>query len=78
MRFFSKKQTPVGDDAIAAAVVSGDQKSPVDASAAEKEGSVQHPHEDAQAGVQEVEAVTLSWSKRSLILVFAKYVSAQL
>lgn len=78
MRFFSKKETPVGDQGIAPASISGDQKSPADASAAEKECSVQHPHEDAQAGVQEVEAVTLSWSKRSLILVFAKYVSPQL
>ena len=32
------------------------------------------PTEDAQAGVQEVEGMTLTWSKRSLIAVFAKYV----
>ena len=30
------------------------------------------PAEDAQRGVQDVEAVTLSWSKRSLIMVFVK------
>lgn len=32
------------------------------------------PGEDLQRGVQDVEAVTLSWSKASLIAVFAKYV----
>jgi hypothetical protein len=30
------------------------------------------PAENAQAGVQEVEGVTLTWSKKSLIAVFAK------
>lgn len=32
------------------------------------------PTENAQAGVQEVEGVTLTWSKRSLIAIFCKYV----
>lgn len=32
------------------------------------------PGEDLQRGVQDVEAVTLSWSKASLIAVFLKYV----
>jgi hypothetical protein len=32
------------------------------------------PTQDAQTGVQEVEGMTLSWSKKSLIAVFAKYV----
>lgn len=31
-----------------------------------------HVDEDAQRGVQDVEAVTLSWTKTSLILVFMK------
>ena len=38
------------------------------------QGDPDHPTEDAQAGVQEVEAVTLSWTKASLIAVFLKYV----
>jgi hypothetical protein len=33
------------------------------------------PGEDLQRGVQDVEAVTLSWSKASLIAVFIKYVA---
>lgn len=34
----------------------------------------ERPSEDLQRGVQRVEAVTLSWSKASLIAVFVKYV----
>jgi hypothetical protein len=30
------------------------------------------PDEDAQRGVQDIEAVTLSWSKTALIAVFIK------
>lgn len=33
------------------------------------------PSEDLQRGVRQVEAVTLAWSKWSLIAVFLKYVS---
>jgi hypothetical protein len=33
-----------------------------------------HPHENLQRGVQQVEAVTIAWSKWSLIAVFLKYV----
>lgn len=32
------------------------------------------PDQNVQYGVQDVEAVTLTWSRRSLIFVFAKYV----
>jgi len=32
----------------------------------------EHPDADLQRGVEQVEAVTLSWSKKSLIFVFAK------
>lgn len=38
------------------------------------ESSPAHPDEDLQRGVQQVEAVTLSWSKTTLILVFLKSV----
>lgn len=31
------------------------------------------PSEDAQQGVQDVEAVTLTWTKGTLIAVFVKY-----
>jgi len=34
------------------------------------------PSQDAQRGVQEVEAVTLTWSKTTLIAVFLKYASS--
>lgn len=36
---------------------------------------LERPTEDAQRGVQNVEAVTLTWSKRSLVLVFILYFS---
>ena len=36
----------------------------------------EHPDEDLQRGVAQVEAVTLSWSKTTLIAVFIKYVVA--
>lgn len=42
-----------------------------------EESQVQRPSEDVQRGVQDVEAVTLTWSKTSLILVFLKYVLAR-
>lgn len=34
----------------------------------------ERPTENAQKGVKEVEAVTLTWSKTTLIAVFVKYV----
>ncbi len=37
-----------------------------------------HPSEGLQHGVQQIEAVTLSWSKATLIAVFLKYVVALL
>lgn len=36
---------------------------------------IELPTEDAQKGVKDVEAVTLTWSKTTLIAVFAKYVN---
>jgi hypothetical protein len=33
------------------------------------------PTQDAQAGVKQVEGITLTWSKKSLIAVFGKYVT---
>jgi hypothetical protein len=36
------------------------------------------PKEDTQHGVKHVEAVTLTWTKASLIAVFAKYDSSLL
>lgn len=38
----------------------------------EEEPNPELPGEDLQRGVQDVEAVTLSWSRASLIWVFAK------
>jgi hypothetical protein len=53
------KKDPTTDDA---AVVNGSDES-----------RPEHPSEDLQRGVQHVEAVTLTWSKASLIAVFLKY-----
>lgn len=39
-----------------------------------EENQSQLPGEDLQRGVQDVEAVTLTWSKKALIAVFVKYV----
>jgi hypothetical protein len=38
----------------------------------DEESRAELPSQDIQRGVQDVEAVTLSWSKASLIAVFAK------
>lgn len=50
----------------------------VESGTADKEAvdpqSEELPGEDLQRGVHDVEAVTLSWSKVSLIAVFIKYV----
>lgn len=39
------------------------------------DGNVELPTEDAQRGVHDVEAVTLTWTKTTLVAVFLKYVS---
>jgi len=51
-------------DVATAAVVNGHDGPPTD-----------RPDADLQRGVEQVEAVTLSWSKASLIFVFLKCVS---
>ncbi len=33
---------------------------------------LEHPGENLQCGVQEIEALTLSWSKTALIVIFVK------
>lgn len=38
------------------------------------DGNVELPSEDAQRGVHDVEAVTLTWTKTTLVAVFLKYV----
>jgi hypothetical protein len=35
--------------------------------------AAERPTEDAQRGVQNVEAVTLTWSKKALVGIFIKY-----
>lgn len=49
------------DPSTEAAIVNGSDEAPADV-----------PGEDLQRGVQQVEAVTLSWSRRALIFVFVK------
>ena len=69
---------PAAADASTSPVVStaDEKKDPVTDSAAAVLGSgevtPEHPSEDLQRGVQNVEAVTLAWSKASLISVFLK------
>lgn len=41
---------------------------------AQQSDDEKHPHDNLQRGVQQVEAVTIAWSKWSLIAVFLKYV----
>lgn len=41
---------------------------------AQQSDDEKHPHDNLQRGVQQVEAVTIAWSKWSLIAVFIKYV----
>lgn len=59
---------PAGDDKTDPATVEG---GPVNKEARDLQEEL--PGDDLQRGVQDVEAVTLSWSKASLIAVFAKY-----
>ena len=54
-------------EAATAAVVNGSEES-----------QTERPNDDLQRGVEQVEAVTLSWSKASLIFVFLKYVPTPL
>jgi hypothetical protein len=65
---------PVGDNKTAQDAVTGREDSESNGEPTLQEDP-DRPTEDAQTGVQEVEAVTLSWSKKSLIAVFAKYVT---
>lgn len=59
-------------DQITAAASAHDRGGAVEAAYDEKA----LPDENAQKGVQDVEAVTLSWSKSALIAVFIKYVQS--
>lgn len=58
-------------DAAAVEAAANAKMGSIDASV---ENAGRAPDEHAQGGVQQVEAMTLSWSKSSLIAVFAKYV----
>lgn len=66
---------------VAMTTVEGDKKDPAigspDDTAADQSNEkppLELPSQDAQRGVQNVEAVTLTWSKNSLIAVFILYV----
>jgi len=60
-------ETPAGDRKTDAAAQDGPAEEP--------EKPFELPTEDAQKGVQTIEAVTLTWSKPSLIAVFILYVT---
>jgi len=49
-----------------------------DDAAAVNDGGESPPAEDMQRGVQEVEAVTMSWTRTTLIAVFFKYARASI
>lgn len=75
------RRTATDDDAVtpvAVSMVEDNEKGPVTDDTAASNGSdepqAELPSEDAQRGVKEVEAVTLTWSKKTLIAVFLKYV----
>ena len=57
-------------------VVDDEKKDPSSAVLDGSEHSQERPDGDLQRGVEQVEAVTLSWSKASLIFVFIKYVQS--
>ena len=56
-------------------VTDEEKKTPTAAVVNDGDEKTDRPAEGLQHGVEQVEAVTLSWSKASLIFVFAKYVS---
>ena len=79
------RRTTPAQDATGQPVVSREKTDGLAADVAavansEKEAEAQqsddekHPHDNLQHGVAKVEAVTIAWSKWSLIAVFLKYV----
>lgn len=76
--FKALRRTPAEKDSAPAVVdVEGDRTEKdraVDDAAVIDSADSDRPGEDLQRGVQQVEAVTLSWSKATLIGVFFKYV----
>lgn len=82
MGVFTKKSREVSRGPTADSTSPEDNKMPLatdDAVPNDSDESASQPDalptEHAQAGVQEVEGVTLTWSKKSLIAVFIKYVA---
>lgn len=76
--------TPIHDTGPAAAMsLAEESKTPQGADGAlaasdKDEPQAELPSDDAQHGVQQVEALTLAWSKGALIAVFAKYAAFRL
>ena len=66
------------EKSVAVNTLEVNEKNPVtdDTTADNSDGALQPelPGEELQRGVQEVEAVTLTWSKTMLVAVFFKYV----
>lgn len=78
---FRRTPTDLNDQSATMKEVDSAEKTPgTNTEAAIAEGGEapvnDRPNEDAQRGVRMVEAITLTWSKRSLIAIFIKYDAA--
>jgi len=77
---FRRTTTDDAGNTVVETSIEGGRKSVATVSAAEShdngESPAEAPSQDLQRGVQDVEGVTLAWSKTALILVFLKYVLA--
>ncbi len=75
---FRRTTTGNTDNSVAMNTAEENEKHPATdhttASNGDEEPQPEHPNEDIQRGVQDVEAVTLTWSKTTLVAVFLKYV----
>lgn len=84
---FGRRATDDGADSVAVNTIvdekqNGDRQDPiVEGNEKNREdpaigttGADELPTEDAQRGVHDVEAVTLTWTKTTLVAVFLKYV----
>lgn len=72
--------TPTPDNDGVTQVEEKDEKRDIDGAAAESNGNgngneMETPPEELQRGVQDIEAMTQTWSKWALIAVFIKYYS---
>jgi hypothetical protein len=68
----SLRPSPAGGSDASVVMTPADEKPKASVVDGLDDSQPDHPGEDLQRGVQRVEAVTLAWSKASLIAVFFK------